>query len=334
MKITTQTTMEQLLQMPGFTAMKGQFISSCEDYFGGDQIRLSPASLQQKNPTWNAQDMVYGLSRLQQIAQKGEQYVFPVYSDEEISRVPALEQVQLIRMPAQEKKYQTYAVLTAGGAYGAVCTMGEALPVAAKLNALGMDCFCLNYRTARPESFVNGLLPRPMDDLAAALRFIKDHETEWNMTADNYIVGGFSAGGHLCAMWGTPHMGFAKYNLPAPQMLIPVYPLVTLANFPEGPMKQYMCKGLFGAAYTQEDIERYAVNLHVDGRYPRTYLIQCEDDQTVSVENTRMLARILLDKGIPVCVEIGSTGGHGFGLGSATDVAGWVKRALDFMKEN
>ena len=333
MHISVKTTMEQLFQMPEFAVMEGQFISSSQDYFAGDRIHLSPETLQQQNPTWNAEDMVYGLTRLQQIACQHKQYVFSIYSAEQIRKEPALGQVKLIWMPAQEKKYETYVILTAGGGYGAVCTMGEAMPVAAKLNELGMDCFCLNYRTARTESFVSGLMPQPLDDLAAALQFIKAHGEELSVTAEKYIISGFSAGGHLCAMWGTPHLGYQKYDLPAPQMLIPVYPMVTMENFPDSPIKDYMCRGMFGTAYTQADIECYAVNRHVDASYPKTYLVQCEDDQTVSVENTRMLAKSLLDKGVSVCAEIGSVGGHGFGLGSATDVTGWVERALDFMKE-
>ena len=334
MQISKQTTIEELTQLPEFASMKGQFISSHEDYFAGDRVLLSPEALQQQNPTWNAEDMVYGLSRLREIAREYAQYVFPVYTDEEIDKDPCLAQVKLIWMPAQHKKSDTYAVLTAGGAYGAVCTMGEALPVAARLNSLGMDCFCLNYRTARPDSFVKGLLPQPLDDLAAALRFIKYSEKAFDITAEKYIVGGFSAGGHLCAMWGTSDLGFAKYGLPAPQMLIPVYPMVTMENYPDGAVKDYMCRGMFGADYTQEDIRRYAVHRHIDGTYPKSYLVQCEDDRTVSVDNTRMLGQALRTAGVHVRLDIGKTGGHGFGLGTATDVAGWVDRALDFMKED
>ena len=36
----------------------------------------------------------------------------------------------LIYLPADKKKYDFYAILMAGGGYGAVCTMVEALPVA------------------------------------------------------------------------------------------------------------------------------------------------------------------------------------------------------------
>ena len=126
MQISKQTTIEELTQLPEFASMKGQFISSHEDYFAGDRVLLSPEALQQQNPTWNAEDMVYGLSRLREIARNNEQYVFPVYTDEEIDKDPGLAQVKLIWMPAQRKKSDTYAVLTAGGAYGAVCTMGEA----------------------------------------------------------------------------------------------------------------------------------------------------------------------------------------------------------------
>jgi len=120
---------------------------------------LTLAQLQERSPTWNAKDLLYGLRRLE------EPYkVCSVYGGEEDPRMAA---VKLTWLPAREKKHETFVILLAGGAYGAVCTMAESLPVAARLNELGYSCFCLNYRTAVQESFVHGLMPQPLEDLAA-----------------------------------------------------------------------------------------------------------------------------------------------------------------------
>lgn len=75
---------------------------------------------------------------------------------------------------------------------------GEAFPVAARLSEMGMPVFCLNYRVAGKEP----LFPKPMEDLSAAYRFLKDHEDQFDIDARHYAVGGFSAGGHLAACWG------------------------------------------------------------------------------------------------------------------------------------
>ena len=189
---------------------------------------LTLAQLQERSPTWNAKDLLYGLRRLE------EPYkVCSVYGGED----PRMAAVKLTWLPAREKKHETFVILLAGGAYGAVCTMAESLPVAARLNELGYSCFCLNYRTAVQESFVHGLMPQPLEDLAAAWRYIRGHADEFGVDPQDYAVSGFSAGGHTAALWGTENLGARKYGLPQPKFLILGYPLITMANVPEGPVK-------------------------------------------------------------------------------------------------
>ena len=98
--------------------------------FFGENGHLTLAQLQEKNLTWNTQDLLYGLRRLESSYE-----VHNVYSKDD-ARLSA---VKLTWLPAKERKHTTYFVLMAGGAYGAVCTMVEALPVAAKLNELGYE---------------------------------------------------------------------------------------------------------------------------------------------------------------------------------------------------
>lgn len=156
-------------------------------------------------------------------------------------------------MPAQKRTEDYCIILLAGGAYGAVCTMVESLPVAAKFNELGIDCFCLNYETATPDSFEKGLLPAPLDDLAKSCKLI--FETD-KFDYKTYCVCGFSAGGHIASLWGTNIIGAKKYNLPLPKALLLVYPLITMENVKDGPIKRYMCAGMFGKDC---DLEKYEV---------------------------------------------------------------------------
>ena len=119
MEFTKDTRIKDILDLPCFRQMNGQFIaSSAGDWFCG-KGELSLDELQRQNPTWYWEDVACGLNRLQEIALGGEQYVYPVR-----------EGVCLIRLPAENRKYQEYAILNAGGAYGAVCTMVESLPAA------------------------------------------------------------------------------------------------------------------------------------------------------------------------------------------------------------
>lgn len=333
MKITKDTKLNDINNAPEFSQASGHLISGGMDMFSGEAGELTLEELQQKNPTWNHNDMIYGLERLQEVSGKGAQYVYPVYTEEEVNNDPHLGQVRLFYLPADQKSRDIFAILLAGGAYGAVCTMVESLPVAAKLNELGITCFCLNYRTAVQETFAAGLMPKPLDDLAAVWRFITAHQEVFGIVAEDYIVGGFSAGGHTAALWGTAHLGFRKYSAPAPIMLMLGYPLISLQNLKPGPITDYIKLGLFGAGYTEEDVSRYAVDLHVDAAYPKVYLVQSLDDDTVPAKDSADFGTALQNAGVPFRMERPASGGHGFGLGSATPANGWVERALSFLSE-
>lgn len=333
MKITKDTKLKDVASAPELAQARGQLISGGVDWFSGEGGELTLEELQRRNPTWNHRDMIYGLKRLQEVSGMVDRYVYPVYTVEEAERDPHLGQVHLIHLPAGRRRNGLYAILLAGGAYGAVCTMVESLPVAAKLNELGITSFCLNYRTAVQESFVTGLMPKPLDDLAAAWRLIHSQQGVFGVNAADYIVGGFSAGGHTAALWGTPHLGFRKYGIPAPKMLLLAYPLISMENLKPGPVTDYISLGLFGAGHTGEDIRRYAAHLHVDADYPRVYLVQSMDDDTVPPKDSDDLWLALERAGVLFRMERPASGGHGFGLGSATPANGWVERALAFLYE-
>lgn len=320
MKFGKEMKLAEIMDQPCFAQMDGQFISSAMKDGSQEKRQLTLEQLQQQHPTWNCKDILYGLERLQEIAQGSNRYVYPVR-----------EGVHLIHLPAEKRKYETYAILNAGGAYGAVCTMVESLPVAAQLNALGMDCFCLNYRTADESSFQTGLMPKPLDDLAAAWNYIHERERQFGVCAENYIVGGFSAGGHLSAMWGTPHRGARSYGIPNPKALLLTYPLVNLENI-QGAAADYIRTGLLGAGYTQEKVLEYAANRHVDAQYPAVYLVQAMDDDSVPQQDTKDLEAALIAANVPHRIERVASGGHGFGLGSATPADGWVARAITFVE--
>lgn len=330
--ITPETKLSDINCAPVFSQAKGQFIGGGAGVFEGATGEMSLKQLQQKNPTWYCKDMVYGLEHLQQVARSCEQYIFPVYTEAEISRNPELGDVCLFYLPAKVKKISSYAILLAGGAYGAVCTMGEALPVAAKLNELGVDCFCLNYRTAKKKTFEKGLMPKPLDDLAAAWQFIKTHQNEFGVDAENYIVGGFSAGGHAAAMWGTAHLGSRKYGIPVPGFLMLGYPLITMGCMEDRSVKEYMMTGMFGAHRTSEIEQDYEADRHIDASYPKVYLVQSLDDDTVPPANAKRLEEALSKAGVISHIEWTESGGHGFGLGSAAPAKGWVERAVKFYK--
>ncbi|MDR1639707.1 MAG: alpha/beta hydrolase, partial [Clostridiales bacterium] len=197
MNITSSTKLNEVYGSPSFSKVKDLLVSGTD--FFAQNGELTFAELQGLHPTWYSEDLVFGLSRLQELASSRNKVAYPVYSSADATQSARIANVNLLFFPAERKTCDTYVILLAGGAYEAVCTMIEALPVAAKLNELGVTCFCLNYRTFSDESFVNGLLPEPLDDLAAGWRFIEQNQEIFGVSANDYIVGGFSAGGHVAS---------------------------------------------------------------------------------------------------------------------------------------
>ena len=281
-------------------------------------------------PTWDADDMAYGLNRLLSIISQGRKVLYDIYAEEEVKAEPRKEKVKLLYFPSDKPVTKKYVVLCAGGAYGAVCSLAEAIPVAAKLNELGINAFCLNYRVGTPNLF-----PMPMEDLAAAIKYIAEREEEFQIHAKHYAVGGFSAGGHLAASWGTKHLGYEHYGVPKPEMLFLVYPMINvwknISHMPE-PVKKVMLSGLLGEGYSEETCNVYNIDLYVDKDYPPFYMIQANDDHTVSVSNNKEFDRISMSVGIPHIFELIESGNHGFGLGSKTPGAGYVERAIEFWR--
>lgn len=299
---------------------------------GWDEIspEVTLISIEKEHPTWSAEDMAYGLNRLAEIAVSGERYVFSVYGEKDIAEDSKKKNVKLVYFPAEEK--HECVILAAGGAYGAVCSLSESFPVAARLNELGYPVFCLNYRTGAPK-----LMPKPMEDMAEAVKYLREHEARFSIDMNHYAVGGFSAGGHLAATWGTSLIGAAGYGLPVPEILLLDYAMIsmwkTIHMMPEH-IAQFILKGYFGDNYSEEDCRPYNVEEHVDENYPPVYFVQAEDDDTVPPWNAELFRRTLVRNHVPCEFEIVSHGNHGFGLGSRTDAAGWVDRAVQFWKNN
>ena len=175
-------------------------------------------------------------------------------------------------------------------------------------------------------------MPKPLDDLAAAWQFIKKHQVEFGVEPEDYIVGGFSAVGHTAAMWGTGHLGYRKYDIPSPRLLMLVYPLITMDCIENGLTKDFMLTGMLGADRISETEHDYEVDRHIDASYPIVYLVQSMDDDTVPPESAERMEAALDRAGIVCQIEWLESGGHGFGLGSETSGKGWVERAVEFLE--
>ena len=278
---------------------------------------------------WHWESMADGLNYLIRRAKQGT-YRYSVYSDKEREADPKKADVHILHFPAKDRKAakkRPWIIDCPGGAYVNVCAISEGYPVAEKFNALGYDVFVVNYRTGLSE-----VMPKPLDDLAACVRYVFDHQKMFDLGSEGYIVCGFSAGGNLAALWGTKSLGYAAYGLPKPVALFPIYPVADLGLFPDS-MKEAVdafLSTMFGDQASDGIKDRYSVLLQADGDYPPSYIACCKDDSTVPCVNSEKLYERLRELGVDAELEEGERGEHGFGDGRFSDVKDWMLHAAAF----
>lgn len=282
--------------------------------------RMTPAEYQAKSPVWDARRIVDGFLYLDQCL-TNQQVFYHFWNEAERQRDPAKELTGLAAFTLARKS--KFVVICPGGAYGAVCTMLEGYPLAKELNELGYAAFVVNYRVGRDAKQVN-----PMEDLSKAIWHILHHAEEFNLDIEGYGVMGFSAGAHLAGCFGLPELGYQKYELPKPGMLILGYPVITMTEKTNLATR----RNLLGEEhqFDPELIEKYSIEKHVTAEYPPTFVWQCDGDDAVPVENSALLAGRLRERGVRFEYELFHHNTHGLRFDVGEHERLWVRRAVYF----
>lgn len=235
-------------------------------------------------------------------------------------------------------------IVCPGGAYLNLSDK-EGEPVALAFANMGYQAFVLKY-SVYSEGISNGdmfaavgegvkehcMFPRPMQDIGAAMLYIREHSKEWHVNMDQVAICGFSAGGHNCAMysvyWDKPEIaGFFGVE---PAMLRPAacilgYSLTDYVYMQslEKPASDPMAGQLFGQSNlaflgteTPREKQLYQVSpvYHVSASTPPTFLWATSEDNLVPVQHSILMARSLADAGVPFELHIFESGMHGLGV--------------------
>lgn len=326
--VTAESTWNEIISRPEFAGFSPFLLSNC-------YVPDLNWNLKQMNEAfydWGADSIAYGLNRIIDLIDAGERVAFDFYSADDREAFPDKQETKLFFMRGKPGK--PFVMICPGGGYGAVCTLKEGFTTGARLNEYGYNAFILSYRLrARNAESTYSLMPKPIDDLAAAMRFIKNHEQEFGVTADRYGIAGFSSGGHLAGEWGTVNAGAVRYGLPRPDLGILIYPASDTTEFRTFNGRNILLEGMLGSAYTQDDVDFYNVNAHIDEEYPATYLMHCVDDPIVPFRTSEKMKEELEKNGRPYRLNAVQRGGHGFGLGEGSEAEGWLEDALKFWEE-
>lgn len=230
-------------------------------------------------------------------------------------------------------------VMCPGGGY-AFTSDREAEPVALQLLAADVCVFVLRYSVA-PVRY-----PVAVAQLAAAVKFVREHAEQYHIQKDKVAVMGYSAGGHLAASlgvrWNEPWLGEllgTKSEVLRPDGMILCYPVITAGEF----RHQGSFENLTGSGNPADWQEHSLENL-VHAGTPKAFLWHTFTDQAVPVENSLLFFAALRRCGVQSELHIYPEGVHGLSLGTdltiapnrpdllRPEVANWIDMAVRWLR--
>ena len=189
-----------------------------------------------------------------------------------------------------------------GGGYAYRADEKEGSDWTSFMNERGYTLAVLKYRLP------GGNHAWPLADGRAALKYLRDNAASLKLDPTHVGVMGFSAGGHLASTIATHTAGAER---PAFQMLF--YPVITMES---GKTHQGSIDELLGTNPSEELVQEYSNQLHVDANAPIAYITYSDNDGTVPpLTNGKAYYDALVAKSVPVTLKTYTTGGHGWSPG-------------------
>lgn len=218
--------------------------------------------------------------------------------------------------PAPKSNNTGIAVIVCpGGSYSH--TMGiatEGFAVAEWLNSQGINAFVLKYRVGS-QGYHH---PAMIQDAQYAIRYVRQHAKEYGININKVGTMGFSAGGHLVLMTGAfceenhlKDLGIADDIPLRPDFIVPVYPVVSMQDKLAHVRSR---KNLLGCHYTQEQQDKFSMELSIPPYMPPVFLVTAKDDPVVNYQNSEVLNNSLKKARIKHSYQLYETGGHGYGM--------------------
>ncbi len=212
-------------------------------------------------------------------------------------------------------------IVVPGGAYCFVSS-SEGQIVAETFRKMGYQAFVLVY-TTNP-AFRTPLRWQPLNDLARAVRIVREHAQEWHVDPHKVAACGFSAGGHL--------VGSLAVYFDRPEILpsdtpcrldaaILSYPVLTFGEYTHRDTRH----ALIGEPYSEEDAETMSLEKQVTEKTSPCFLWHTRNDESVPVQNSLFFEKELLEHGVNHAMYIFPRGRHGLSLSNED----WAQETLE-----
>lgn len=218
----------------------------------------------------------------------------------------------------EESSPRPAVIVCPGGAYFSLAER-EADPIANFYYSQGFNAYVLRYSISPAPMRYN-----PLIELSFAIKFVRENAELHNTAPNKILTCGFSAGGHLAAsggiLWNIPEvrdaLGITSSKAPEginrPDGMILSYPVVTAGehyanNFSIQNLSEHR-------PYTDDDIERFSLEKHVDTTTPPMFIWHTASDTGVPVKNAMLLVESYVRNGLSFEAHIYPFGPHGLSL--------------------
>lgn len=229
-------------------------------------------------------------------------------------------------------------IVCPGGGYGMLSDR-EAEPIAAQFLAAGFATFILRYSVG--EGAKNYA---PAKQVALAIKHVREHATDYNLDPAYVFTCGFSAGGHLAGtagvLWNIPEvkeiLGDAPEGINRPTGMILCYPVITAGEFAHKGSFHKLCGS---KEATQEEMDRFSLEKHVDATTAPAFLWHTQNDGGVPVQNSLLLVDAMTRAGVSAELHMYPDGPHGLGLcedsksAGAAHCKGWIDLAIKWAQD-
>lgn len=228
----------------------------------------------------------------------------------------------------------TAVIVAPGGSYKNLALDHEGVLIAHWLNAHGIAAFVLRYRLGPKYHH-----PVQLEDAQRALRTVRFHAADYDLTKNHIGMWGFSAGGHLTSTAGThfdtgdPKAADAiERESSRPDFMVLAYPVITLE-----PPNQHVgsAKNLLGEAPSPALVTLLSNEKQVTHQTPPTFLFATTDDPVVPVLNSVMFYEALVRNHVQAEIHIFRHGKHGIDLAQDDpDLKIWPDLLLHWLVAN
>lgn len=206
----------------------------------------------------------------------------------------------------REHQRRPSILICPGGGY-VMCSQREAEPVALQYLREGYNVFVLWYSVASHR------FPQALREVAATVELIYRNAEAWNCDESHVAVLGFSAGGHLAALYSNafdwPEVREVLPESKPVQASILCYPVISadLAIAHQGSFEALLGHN----PLTSEEVGRFSCDRLVRDTTPPAFLWHTSEDDCVPVQNSLRYATALADHHVPFELHVFPYGYHG-----------------------